>query len=178
MNKKRGIIFLSILLILILITACTIKEKELKKETTENKNQELKKINEEIKPETSKIKNPLEGSWRIFSERIYYDKGGAGALGTPVSRNLEITASNSWNFGDSKGTITIAQITEEDWKKWGIEKYGPTRKVIVNNWNKLVAEGPLEESTDRIDFIWIIYHVDPPLVQNPGTVWMKFGHGN
>lgn len=120
------------------------------------------------------------GSWRAYSERIYYDRGGAGALlsiakGNAITRTLKISSDGRWEFGDSKGTWTVSAITDEDWSRWGISPYGPTRKVVLDGWNKASADGPAEEST-RVDFIWVIYHVEPPLVQNPGTIWIKFGH--
>jgi hypothetical protein len=116
------------------------------------------------------------GSWRIFSERIFYDIGGAGSAAVPVTRNLELLKDGTWRFGDSQGTWTVTEITSEDWARWAVNPYGPTRKMILNNWNKAVADGPIEESKGYIDFIWVIYHVEPPLVQNAGTIWMKFGH--
>jgi hypothetical protein len=32
------------------------------------------------------------------------------------------------------------------------------------------------DTPGRVDFVWVIYHVEPPLVRAPGTVHMKFGH--
>lgn len=115
------------------------------------------------------------GNWRIFSERIFYDIGGAGALGTNSGRNLEIKEDGSWNFGDSKGTWSVTPITDQDWKRWDVNSYGPTKKITFTGWNKAAADGPVEEDGGRIDFIWVIYHVEPPLVENAGTVWLKFG---
>ncbi|MBI3033878.1 LpqN/LpqT family lipoprotein [Candidatus Woesearchaeota archaeon] len=131
-------------------------------------------------PMQNQIEEPAQasqfsGKWRVYSERIFYDIGGAGALGIPVSRNLEIK-DGSWNFGDSNGKWTVNKITPEDWARWGIESYGPAKKMTLDGWNKGIADGPVEESGGNIDFIWVIYHVEPPQVQNAGTVWIKFGH--
>ena len=116
------------------------------------------------------------GSWRIFSERIFYDIGGAGSSIVPVTRNLELLKSGTWKFGDSQGTWTVTEITNDDWTRWGVNPYGPTRKMRLDKWNKAVADGPIEENKGYVDFIWVIYHVEPPLVQNPGNIWLKFGH--
>lgn len=116
------------------------------------------------------------GSWKVFSERIFYDMGGAGAAAVPVTRNLELLKDGTWSFGDSKGTWIATEITNEDWGRWDINSYGPTRKITMNGWNNGIADGPVEESSGRIDFIWVIYHVEPPLVENAGTIWLKFGH--
>lgn len=118
----------------------------------------------------------LLGSWRVYSERIYYDIGGGGALGIPTTRRLELLSGGRWKFGDSEGKFTVPEITGEDWARWGVNSYGPSRKIILDGWNGATADGPIEETAGQVDFIWVIYHVEPPTVQNPGTVWLKFGH--
>ncbi len=123
----------------------------------------------------SDIDSPFLGSWRIFSERIFYDIGGAGAAAVPVTRDLELRKDGKWNFGDSQGTWSVTGITDEDWSRWGIKSYGPTRKIILEGWNKSTADGPIEEASGSIEFVWAIYHVEPPVVQNAGTLWIKFG---
>ena len=115
------------------------------------------------------------GSWRVYSERLFYDIGGAGPLGYPVSRNLEIRPDGTWSFGPSNVKWSVSEITEDDWKGWGIEAYGPTRKITFDGWNKGTSIGPVEESDGRVDFVWVIYNVEPTLVENAGTVWIKFG---
>ena len=130
----------------------------------------------EVKASVSDADSAFVGSWRIYSERIFYDIGGAGSSTEPVTRKLEILKDGTWKFGDSQGTWTVTEITSEDWTRWGINSYGPTRKITFGGWNKATADGPIEEEKSQIDFIWVIYHVEPPQVQNAGTVWMKFGH--
>jgi len=126
----------------------------------------------------STAEDNLVGKWRVYSEAIYYDAGGNNWLDSPTSRTITLTQDGKWVFGDSRGTWKIEPITAEDWLEWGIESYGPTRKMVLNNWNKGTSEGPIEETAARVDFFWAIYHVEPPLVQDPGTIWMKFGHTN
>jgi len=137
--------------------------------------------NENENPASEQITSKtLSGNWRVYSERIFYDIGGAGSTTAPVSRNLEIKAEGkldgSWKFGDPKGKFVISEITDEDWTRWEIDSYGPIKKITLNNWNKATADGPIEISDGRIDFIWVVYHVEPPLVENAGTIWLKFGH--
>ena len=117
----------------------------------------------------------VSGKWRVYSEKIFYDIGGSGGFGINSGRDLELQNNGKWKFGDSQGTYSLADITPEDWSQWQIGSYGPTQKITLNNWNKGVADGPIEESEERVDFVWVIYHVEPPLVQNAGTVWIKFG---
>ena len=135
----------------------------------------------EVTPAESSATKEFAGSWSVYSERLFYDRGGGGATlsassGTASTRTLSLKSDGSWEYGTSKGTWSVGAITAEDWKTWGIESYGPTRKVILAGWNKGTASGPVEESAGRIDFIWVLYRVEPPTVQNPGTVHMKFGH--
>ncbi|MBI4151156.1 hypothetical protein HY492_03450, partial [Candidatus Woesearchaeota archaeon] len=114
----------------------------------------------------------ITGTWRLYSEALYYDEGG-GFLDNKATQTLKL-APSSWSFGDSEGTWTLQDITESDWMRWGIEPYGPTKKIVLHGWNEGEADGPIEES-DRIDFLWVIYRVGPPIVEKPGSVWMKFG---
>ncbi len=126
---------------------------------------------------SSKDANPaFVGSWRVYSERLFYDIGGAGSMAVPLTRPLEISKEGTWAFGDSKGTWEVSEITDADWTRWGISSYGPAKKMTLDGWNEATADGPIEESSGRVDFIWVIYHVEPPQVQNAGTVWLKFGH--
>ncbi len=117
----------------------------------------------------------LAGTWRNYSARVYYDQGGGGALSN-VPERLELTADGSWQFGTSLGKFSVAAIDSNDWKNWNISSYGPTRKILLSNWNGSTADGPIEESNGRVDFVWVIYRVSPPTVSFPGAAWLKFGH--
>lgn len=117
----------------------------------------------------------LEGKWRVYSEAIFYDEGGNNFLETPTTRLLELKKGGKWTFGDSSGTWTVEDITDEDWSKWGVRDYGPTRKIVLYDWDDDVSDGPIEETASRVDFIWVIYHAEPPIVSKPGQIQMKFG---
>lgn len=132
---------------------------------------------EESKPQprsTGTVPPELVGSWRIYSARLFYDVGGAGTVDTTITRRIELNADGTWRFGDSKGTWSVSPISADDWKRWNIDAYKPTRKITLNNWNGGVASGPIEESS-QVDFFWVIYRAEPPTVSAPGTVHMKFG---
>lgn len=121
----------------------------------------------------------LVGAWRVYSEKLFYDKGGSSYLNLSMTtRNLELTVFGTWNFGDSSGAWSVEKITEEDWKEWGIDAYGPTKKLVLDGWSGSKATGPIEESeeNDRINFFWVVYRAEPPTVHTPGTVFIKFGH--
>lgn len=137
---------------------------------------EAEELKAETKASIADADPAFVGSWRIFSERIFYDIGGGGSAAVPVTRNLELLKDGTWRFGDSQGTWTVTEITSDDWTRWGVNPYGPTRKVVLDKWNNAVADGPVEETKGYVDFIWVIYHVEPPQVQNAGTIWMKFWH--
>lgn len=115
-------------------------------------------------------------NWRVYSSRLYYDMGGGGSLGGTSSRYLELFANGKWQYGSSAGTWSLSAITGSDWKRWGVEAYGPTRKIVLSGWSEGAADGPVEESQGHVDFIWVIYRAVPPTVQAPGSVWLKFGH--
>ncbi len=116
--------------------------------------------------------NELSGKWRILSNTRYIDTDGYYSAPTQL---LEING-QSWNFGSSSGTWEIKEIEQEDWEKWQVESYGPTRKVVMHNWNGADWDGPIEESNGKIDFFWIIYDVELPGSSQPQQVQIKFGH--
>lgn len=123
----------------------------------------------------------FNGKWRIYSERIFYDKGGAGALATheDVFKTLEINANGTYNFGNTSGKWHIDKIIDADWKSWAIKPYGPEFKIVLEGWgseNNKRATGPVEIYNNQVTFIWVIYHVSPPLVTRPGNINMKFGN--
>lgn len=113
--------------------------------------------------------------WRIYSARLFYDIGGAGSIGG-TTRTLELAEDGKWNFGDgSHGTWSSVPIVEDDWKKWGVEPYGPARKIVLDGWNDAVADGPIEEGTQGADFFWVIYRNNEQ-GDNAGQIQMKFGY--
>ncbi|OGV91026.1 MAG: hypothetical protein A3K19_25115 [Lentisphaerae bacterium RIFOXYB12_FULL_65_16] len=130
-------------------------------------------------PQDTPLPQELVGRWRILSERLFYDKGGGGALlaatgaNAAVTRLLELGEKGDWSFGGSKGKWSVSPATDEDWKRWGIGAYGPTRKLVLADWNGGTADGPIEE-TAQVDFLWVLYRVGPPAVQDPGTAHVKF----
>ena len=123
----------------------------------------------------------LVGSWQIYSEAIFYDTGNGDYLNTPSTERLNLDASGSWTFGTSSGNWGVTDITPADWIKWKVSSYGPTKKIVLNGWsNAGSADGPIEDSStpNRVDFIWVIYHADPPTVTRAGLVQIKFGHAS
>lgn len=117
--------------------------------------------------------NPLVGNWRILTETVYWDTGSTATI-TPVSTLLVLNANATWQFGSSSGTWSTASIEASDWTDWGIAAYGPTRKLILNNWNNTTEKGPIDETGSTINNIWIIYRTTSD--QNgDGTIWMKLG---
>jgi hypothetical protein len=119
----------------------------------------------------------FDGSWRIYSARLFYDEGGAGEVGLSdtTSQRLELSASGTWRLGTSSGQYSVDAVSADDWTRWGVEPYGPQRKITLVGWNSDVADGPVEASDGRVDFLWVIYHESPPAVSAPGTAWLKFG---
>ena len=120
---------------------------------------------------------PVEfvGDWRVYSETLFYDAGGGGGSDSSASttRELSLNDDGAWEFGSSNGTWYVTAIDADDWSRWGVEDYGPQRKVVLEGWNDDVADGPIEDSEAGVDFLWVIYRVDEP---SPGVVQMKFGH--
>ncbi len=118
------------------------------------------------------VDSRLVGTWRQYSARYDYDAGGAAVSDTPLSDNLVIKPDGTWSYGTSKGSISSSKLTPDDTKKWG-GMSDVQIKVVLNGWEKGTAEGPVQESGGRVNFIWVIYRVTSP---RPGTVSLKFGH--
>lgn len=118
----------------------------------------------------------LTGDWRVISAVLYYDNGKntKDVKITLPTRRLTVGEDGKWQFGSSNGAWTVSAIEDADWKGWGIEAYGPTRKIVLNGWSGDTSKGPIEESTGPVDFFWVIYRYTSD-TSGPGTVWMKFG---
>ncbi|PIN81256.1 hypothetical protein COV11_02330 [Candidatus Woesearchaeota archaeon CG10_big_fil_rev_8_21_14_0_10_30_7] len=114
------------------------------------------------------------GSWRAYSQAIFYDSGSSNWLNKPSTRRLTISPDGTWEYG-STGTWKTEQITENDWRKWNIQPYGPTKKIVLNGWSNSIGDGPIEEGSQGVDFIWIIYRSEK-LSLGPATIQIKFGH--
>lgn len=119
----------------------------------------------------------LPGAWRVYSATIYYDDGRRGSDDPVRYGRLELRQDASWQFGTSTGAWSIEDITEADWARWAIPAYGPSQKLVLSGWSGGTADGPIETSDGQVNFLWAIYHADPPAVSAPGTVWLKFGRG-
>lgn len=129
-------------------------------------------------PAESSMAPEIVRKWRVYSESIFYDAGGSNFLETPATTLLQLNADQTWSFGSSTGTWSVQAIADADWQKWGVNSYGPTRKLVLNGWNGETNDGPIEETETRVDFMWVIYRVGPPIVQAPGQIQMKFGQTN
>ena len=124
----------------------------------------------------SDVDPALVGGWRVYSARVFYDAGGGGDLSNVITTRLELSADGTWSFSSSSGEWSVSEIADDDWSRWGISPYGPTRKIELAGWNGDAADGPIEESGAGVDFLWVIYAEGPPTIGAPGTVWIKFGH--
>ncbi len=96
--------------------------------------------------------------------------------GAGSSQTLNLDPSGTWTYGSSSGTYSVASIRDADWAKWKVDSYGPAYKIVLDNWDGVGADGPIEVSGTSADFIWVFYHVAPPATNNPGSVQTKFGH--
>ena len=118
----------------------------------------------------------LVGTWRLYSSRLFYDSGGGSGI-SQFGPPMVVSADGTWQFETSRGKWSTSQITPDDWKKWGSNPYGPTRKIVLEGYNKVGADGPIEPSSSgaRVDFFWVIYRTGPP--DTPaGSVHSKYGH--
>ncbi len=122
------------------------------------------------------IEQALVGNWRVRYSRMFYDSGGGGDEGSSL-HSLVLGEDGTWSFSSSHGQWNVQVITDADWAKWNVTSYGPKKKIVLNNWSGKTVDGPIEETSEGPEFIWLIYHVEPPTVIDPGQIQTKFGHG-
>lgn len=125
------------------------------------------------------VDKAVAGEWRVLSAVVYFKNGKTSrdVKTTLPTRRLTVGADGSWQFGSSNGTWGAASTEDTDWTKWEVKPYGPTRKLIVNNWAGGTSTGPIEESGNGIESFWVIYPYTSE-GYGEGTVWMKFGKDN
>ncbi|MBI5227611.1 hypothetical protein HY988_03420 [Candidatus Micrarchaeota archaeon] len=115
----------------------------------------------------------LAGSWRIYPLRLNIE--GGVDYRVLSSRKLELHEDGSWDFGSSHGTWKSQTITEADWQKWSTEKYGPTKKIVLDGWEGKVVDGPVDEENGAVNFFWLIYDVKNSYDKTV-QLQLKFGH--
>lgn len=121
------------------------------------------------------LEDNITGTWRVMSMRTDYKSGFSETIVRTNTMRVTINSDHAWKFSSSQGTWSISDIKPSDWKEWGISSYGTAKKIILKNWNKKTATGPIEISNnDDIDAIWIVYPYISP-TKGPGTVQMKLG---
>jgi hypothetical protein len=125
-------------------------------------------------PSRCDIQDQLVGSWKVLSSRISYDTGGEEALGMRISRRLDL-GTGEWVHAASRGAWSVRAIGPDDWRRWGIEPYGPWRMLVLSGWPGGEAGGPIEESAAGPIILWVIYRAGPPTVSAPGTVHLMLG---
>jgi|SRR3989344_6696278 len=146
-----------------------LQQNNIEKPNSENieKKQEIKKVQENNDPD-------VVGTWRPHAQSIEYDAGAINSIKKPVTRKLTISSDGTWEYG-STGTWEVELIEEKDWERWKMASYGPTKKIVLHGWNNAIGDGPIDEGTAGVDFIWAIYHSDK-LSLGPATIQIKFGH--
>ncbi len=115
------------------------------------------------------------GGWRPYSVSNYY-KNGESKFVSPPGTVLNLHNDGSWNYGEFSGTWEVANVSDGDWKKWGISG-NFKEKLVFHNWPDAagkVADGPIEETSYGARFLWAVYDAEPPAVDAPAQVWVKF----
>lgn len=117
----------------------------------------------------------LAGKWRALSKYAYYDSGGSAAMQASSTILLYLNADKTWGYGTSSGTWNVSEITQADWAKWKVEPFGAKYRLTLEGWQGGSADGPVEQSAQKVDFVWAIYRATPDETTTPAQVQMKFG---
>jgi|GEM_PF-6929220 len=102
---------------------------------------------------------PAREGDETFSELNLIGRWSINSQGKSTSPILEIKEDKSWVFGTSKGTWSVAPIGEKDWDKWILPNSKATHKMMMVNWNKKDADGPIELSGGQVRDFEISYMV-------------------
>ena len=152
---KSAQYYLCFLVALLLLSGCSSSQTE---KTQQQQN------NPENPKTAGDIDTKLVGKWRSYSD-------------LHSTRLLELRADGTWQFGTSSGKWSVAKIDSDDWGRWYLADSGLfTRKIILDGWNKGMADGPLQESGGNVDFIYILYNVTYEGVEK--SVQLKYGRSN
>ncbi len=153
MNSKVFFVFL----IFLLLFGCNSSN------TSNTDTTEKKEVKDDFNKGSTDPK--LVGNWRSYSD-------------IKNTKLLELYADGKWVLGTSSGSWRVTNIKTSDWAKWGIESYGPSRKIILEGWNDDIVDGPVEEAESNINFFWVIYDVTLENYGEPNQIQVKYGHAN
>lgn len=140
---------------------------------------------QKVKIEPGKLpKGPIDekyvGGWRPYQLTNYFKEGGHKTARTPSDLTLNLHKDGTWTWGRDEGTWEVAEISDEDWKKWGI-KADFQKKIIFYGWPyggvQTTVDGPIEEQPESVDYIWAIYNAVPPAAPSPAQAWLRFAPG-
>ena len=141
-------IFFVVVLFLFFLIGCT------------NQNQES---SSQQKSDQKTSSSEFVGKWRSFSD-------------TKNTQVLELRSDGTWTLSTSNGRWRVEPIQDTDWVKWGGDPDGSTRKIVFENWNNQVADGPVQETEEGVDFFFIIYNVTLETYGESVQVQLKYGH--
>ncbi len=108
------------------------------------------------------------GKWRAITLLISYSDGEWEYLDAPTEL-LEIKDDHNWEMGAQKGKWRVEKIEESDWQRWQVKKYFPETKLVFDEPDGSITDGPIEPST-----LWVIYDVDQQDGRGMRNVQVRF----
>src|SRR3989344_5904123 len=166
---------ITIIITILLLFAISCNQQIQNNNQDSEDSQPKENLKQDYKTDLQENNDPdVVGTWRPHAQSIEYDAGAINSIKKPVTRKLTISSDGTWEYG-STGTWEVELIEEKDWERWKMASYGPTKKIVLHGWNNAIGDGPIDEGTAGVDFIWAIYHSDK-LSLGPATIQIKFGH--
>ncbi|MBI2546005.1 hypothetical protein HYV81_02385 [Candidatus Woesearchaeota archaeon] len=108
----------------------------------------------------------LFGIWRIYTMELSSAKGGSSVNAWDEAVRLKVPPTKlilypnaTWQYSSSSGTWKVLPIVPIDWNIWGMFPDGRTRKLVLENWNKVGASGPIDEAYGDI-VLWVVYNTE------------------
>ncbi len=116
----------------------------------------------------------LIGKWGLHFTGLRLNEKGKWVKKVDTTTILELKADKTWTFGTSQGTWKVLPIEDEDWQKWGVDPYGPKKKIVLENFGDDGGSGPIEAYKGEVSFFWAMYKATNPETGKQASFQKKF----
>ena len=83
----------------------------------------------------------------------------------------------TYDYRGHEGVWDVSDITEDDWKKWGIKNENFKKKLTFHSWPdgiNGIADGPIEDTSYGARYLWAVFDAEPPESEDAAQTWVRF----
>jgi hypothetical protein len=117
----------------------------------------------------------LTGTWNVTHAYLTPDTpADAKPMSTAMYLGLPIAlaADGTFTFNGNSGTWTVADIVAADWPRWHVGPYLNLHKLLLQQSDGKIVDGPILDGTGSVSGFDIIYHSNGA---TPGLLELDFG---